>query len=187
VAATSLAGVRGAITLAGVLTLPFVLHDGSPFPARELAIFLAMGVIIVSLVAASIGLPLLLKGLKMPAEPSYQAEEDRARVVAAEAAIAEIERVQHKLAAGRKDADVYIAAAGRVMDFYRSRIEIRSREGEAGVRVRESEDAEQKMRMAAVKAERRAIFKMLRSQQIGSEIAGKLVRELDLLEARYEA
>jgi CPA1 family monovalent cation:H+ antiporter len=187
VAATSLAGIRGAITLAGVLTLPIALHDGSPFPARELAIFLAMGVIIVSLVAASIGLPLLLRGLEMPAEHSYQVEEDRARVVAAEAAIAEVERVQHKLAAGRKDADVYIAAAGRVMDFYRSRIEIRSREGEAGVRVRESEDAEQKMRMAAVKAERRAIFKMLRSQQIGSEIAGKLVRELDLLEARYEA
>jgi CPA1 family monovalent cation:H+ antiporter len=187
VAATSLAGVRGAITLAGVLTLPIVLHDGSPFPARELAIFLAMGVIVVSLIAASIGLPLLLRGLEMPTEPSHQAEEDRARVAAAEAAIAEIERVQHKLAAGRKDADVYIAAAGRVMDFYRSRIETRSREGEAGIRVRASEDAEQKMRMAAVKAERRAIFKMLRSQQIGSDTAGKLVRELDLLEARYEA
>lgn len=187
VAATSLAGVRGAITLAGILTLPIVLHDGSPFPARELAIFLAMGIIIVSLVTASIGLPWLLRGLEMPAEPTYQAEEDRARVAAAEAAIAEVERVQHKLAAGRKDADLYIAAAARVMDFYRNRIETRSREGEAGMRARENEGAERKMRMAAVKAERMAIFRMLRSQQIGSETAGKLVRELDLLEARYEA
>jgi len=123
----------------------------------------------------------------MPAEPTYQAEEDRARVAAAEAAIAEVERVQHKLAAGRKDADPYIAAAARVMDFYRNRIETRSREGEAGMRARENEGAERKMRMAAVKAERMAIFRMLRSQQIGSETAGKLVRELDLLEARYEA
>jgi CPA1 family monovalent cation:H+ antiporter len=187
VAATSLAGVRGAITLAAVLTLPIALPDGSPFPARELDIFLAMGVIIVSLIAASIGLPLLLRGLEMPDEPSYQAEEDRARVAAAEAAIAEVERVQHKLAAGRRDADVYIAAAARVTDFYRSRIETRSREGEAGKRVRESEGAERTMRMAAVKAERTAIFKMLRSQQIGSETAGRLVRELDLLEARYDA
>jgi CPA1 family monovalent cation:H+ antiporter len=187
VAATSLAGVRGAITLAAVLTLPIVLPDGSSFPARELAIFLAMGVIIVSLIAASISLPLLLRGLEMPSEPSYQAEEDRARVAAAEAAIAEVERVQHNLAAGRRDADVYIAAASRVMDFYRSRIETRSREGEAGTRVRESEGAERTMRMAAVKAERTAIFKMLRSQQIGSETAGRLVRELDLLEARYDA
>lgn len=187
VAATSLAGVRGAITLAGVLTLPIALHDGSPFPARDLAILLAMGVIIVSLIAASIGLPWVLRGLEMPAEPTYQAEEDRARVAAAEAAIAEIERVQHELAAGRKDADVYMATAARVMDFYRTRIEVRSREGEAAALARESEDVERRMRMAAVKAERTVIFRMLRSQQISSETAGKLVRELDLLEARYEA
>jgi CPA1 family monovalent cation:H+ antiporter len=187
VAAMSLAGVRGAITLAGVLTLPIVLQDGSPFPARDLAIFLAMGVIIVSLVAASIGLPVLLRGLEMPAEPSYQAEEDQARVAAAEAAIAEIERVQHTLAAGRRDADVYMAAAGRVMDFYRTRIEARSRKGKAAILARESEDAERMMRLAAVKAERAVIFRMLRSQQIRSDTADKLVRELDLLESRYGA
>jgi monovalent cation/hydrogen antiporter len=186
VAATSLAGVRGAITLAGVLTLPISLNDGSPFPARDLAILLAMGVIIVSIIAASIGLPLLLRKLEMPPEPSYQAEEDRARVAAAEAAIAEIERIQHELAVGRDDADVYMAA-GRVMDFYRTRIEARSREGEAAALARENEDVERRVRMAAVKAERTVIFRMLRAQQIGSETAGKLVRELDLLEARYEA
>jgi CPA1 family monovalent cation:H+ antiporter len=187
VAATSLAGVRGAITLAGVLTLPLVLNDGSPFPARDLAILLAMGVIIVSLVAATVGLPLLLRGLEMPDEPSYQAEEDRARVAAAEAAIAEIERVQHTLAAGRRDADVYMAAAARVMNFYRIRIEARSRQGGAATLARESEDAERKMRLAAVKAERTVIFRMLRSQQIASQTADKLVHELDLLEARYDA
>lgn len=187
VAATSLAGVRGAITLAGVLTLPIVLNDGSPFPARNLAIFLAMGVIIVSLLAASLGLPFLLRGLEMPTEPSCQEAEDRARVAAAEAAIAEIERVQHTLAAGRGDADVYMAAAARVMEFYRTRIEARSREGEAATLARESEDAERRMRLAGVKAERTEIFRLLRSQQIGSETADQLVHELDLLEARYDA
>jgi len=186
VAVTSLAGVRGAITSAGILTLPIALNDSSPFPARDLAIFLAMGVIIVSLITASIGLPLLLWGLEMPPEPSHQLEEDRARIAAAEAAIAEIERVQHELAAGRRDADVYIAAAARVMDFYRIRIDARSREGAAATLARGSENAERRMRMAAVKAERTAIFQMMRTQQIGSETAGKLVRELDLLEARYQ-
>jgi CPA1 family monovalent cation:H+ antiporter len=187
VAATSLAGVRGAVTLAGVLTLPLVLNDGSPFPARDLAIFLAMGVIIVSLIAGSIGLPLLLRGLEMPSEPSYQAEEDRARIAAAEAAIAEIERIQHTLAAGRKDADIYMAAAGRVMDFYRIRIESRSQRGEAAMLAKRSEDAERRMWLAAVKAERIVIFGMLRLQQIGTETANKLVGELDLLEARYDS
>jgi CPA1 family monovalent cation:H+ antiporter len=186
VAAMSLAGVRGAIALAGVLTLPLVLNDGSPFPARGLAIFLAMGVIIVSLITASIGLPLLLRDLEIPPEPSHQVGEDLARVAAAEAAIAEIERVQHTLSTGRVDADVYLAAAARVMEFYRARIEARSHRGEAATLARESEDAERRMRLAAVKAERTVIFAMLRSQQLGSEAADKLVTELDLLEARYE-
>jgi CPA1 family monovalent cation:H+ antiporter len=60
VAATSLAGVRGTITLAGVLTVPVVLADGTAFPGRDLAIFVATGVIIVSLIAATLGLPLLM-------------------------------------------------------------------------------------------------------------------------------
>ena len=76
-----------------------------------------------------------------------------------------IERVQHKLAAGRRDADVYTAAAARVMDFYRARIEARSREGEAATPARKDEDVERRMRMAAVKAERIVIFRMLRSHR----------------------
>ncbi len=186
VAATSLAGARGAITLAGVLTLPIALADGSPFPARDLAILLAMGVIIVSLVAASIGLPMVLKGLEMPPEHSHETREERARVAAAEAAIAEIERVQHGLSEGRANADLYVAAASRIMDLYRSRIETLSQDGESATVQRHVGVIERQMRVAAIKAERVAIFRLLRRRQIGSETARKLVRELDLLETRYE-
>src|SRR3546814_4152344 len=57
--ATAFAGVRGAITLAGVLSVPFVLENGAPFPHRNLMIFLATAVILLSLIAAAVGLPLL--------------------------------------------------------------------------------------------------------------------------------
>jgi CPA1 family monovalent cation:H+ antiporter len=185
VAAMSFAGVRGAITLAGVLTLPLALTDGSPFPARDLAIFLAMGVIIVSLIVASFGLPWLLAGLEMPAEHDHQAEEDAARIKAAEAAIAEIEKVQHGLAAGKSDADVYVAAAARIMDIYRYRIESRARNAESNVPGRQSEEIERNLRLAALKAERTQIFRMVRKRELGSEPARRLIREIDLMEARY--
>lgn len=87
VATASLAGARGVISLAGVMTLPLALGDGTPFPARDLAIFLAMGVIMLFLVAASIGLPLLLKHHTGPADLLDNVREDHARVVEAEAAI----------------------------------------------------------------------------------------------------
>jgi Na+/H+ antiporter len=183
VAAMSFAGVRGAITLAGVLTLPLALDNGAPFPARDLAIFLAAGVIIVSLLLASIALPMLLKGLTMPAEPSKQAEEDAARVATAEAAIRAIERRQHALAVGQGDADRYAAAGARVMDLYRERIESRSQGLSDATRAEERLVRE--FRLVGVKAERAALVKLARAREIGSETARKLTRELDLSEARH--
>ena len=187
IAAMSFAGVRGAITLAGVLTIPLTLNEGTAFPARDLAIFLAAGVIIMSLIAASIGLPLLLRGLTMPLEPSKQAEEDEARVAAAQAAISAIENVQHQLAEGRKDADIYAAAGARIMDLYRERIDSRLQQSADTQETRKYAQVERKLRLAGLKAERDTIFLMARDRSIGSEIAQKLIRELDLLEARFQS
>lgn len=58
---TTLSGVRGAVTLAGAFSIPLVLKDGSPFPERDLIIFLSAGVILATLLVASIVLPLLSK------------------------------------------------------------------------------------------------------------------------------
>ncbi|WP_405152639.1 Na+/H+ antiporter [Paenibacillus sp. FSL K6-0108] len=56
----SLSGVRGTITLASTLSLPFFLNDGTSFPSRDLIIFLAAGVILWTLLASNYLLPLLL-------------------------------------------------------------------------------------------------------------------------------
>jgi CPA1 family monovalent cation:H+ antiporter len=56
----SLSGVRGTITLASTLSLPFFLNDGTAFPSRDLIIFLAAGVILWTLLASNYLLPLLL-------------------------------------------------------------------------------------------------------------------------------
>ena len=187
VAAMSLAGVRGAITLAGVLTIPLVLDDGTAFPARDLAIFLAAGVIIVSLVLASVGLPILLNGLTMPPEPSLLAEEDAARVAAAEAAIRAVERSQHELAERMGDGDFYAAAGGRVMDIYRDRIDSRSGSAKASAAARVQDRIERDFKLVALQAERSTIVDLARDRRIGSATIRKLVRELDLVEARYRS
>ncbi|PWW34372.1 MULTISPECIES: Na+/H+ antiporter [Paenibacillus] len=63
----SLSGVRGTITLASTLSLPFFLNDGTAFPSRDLIIFLAAGVILWTLLASNYLLPLLL-GKETPTE-----------------------------------------------------------------------------------------------------------------------
>jgi monovalent cation/hydrogen antiporter len=185
IAAASLAGVRGTITLAGVLTLPLTMNDGSAFPARDLAIFLAAGVIIVSLVAASFSLPFLLKGLELPPEPSQQEEEDRARIAAAEAAIQAIEQAQHHMGQGRSDADLYTDAGVRIMELYRQRIDSRSTTGKEASLARKIDEIERRLRLTGLRAERTEIYRIARARRLSDETARKLVRELDLLESRF--
>lgn len=187
-AVMSLAGVRGAVTFAGVLTLPLMLPGGVPFPARDLALLLAMGVIVVSLLGASIGLPLLLKGLDLPADPllSERArEEAAARMQAAQAAIAEIERLERQRTDVQPEADVLVAAAARVVALYRARIDSRAGDAASVALAEQGEVIERRLRLAGLQAERKHLFAELRARRLGSETARKLIRELDLLEARH--
>lgn len=185
IVATSLAGVRGAITLAGILTLPLVMNDGTPFPARDLAILLAAGVIIASLVAASLGLPFLLSNLELPPEPSHQREEDDARITAAEAAIKAIERLQHEMGEGRNDADLYADVGARLMEIYRQRINGRTMTGDEAEQIQRLENIERRLRLAAIRAERDEFYRLGRSRKLSDDLVRKLVREIDLQEARY--
>lgn len=56
----SFGGVRGTITLASTLSLPLLLADGSAFPARDLMIFLAAGVILTTLLLTNFLLPVII-------------------------------------------------------------------------------------------------------------------------------
>jgi CPA1 family monovalent cation:H+ antiporter len=52
-------------------------------------------------------------------------------------------------------------------------------------RVREADAAERGFRLVALKAERDAILKLTRQNKISDETARKILREIDLVEARY--
>ncbi|MCJ7840862.1 Na+/H+ antiporter [Lederbergia sp. NSJ-179] len=64
----SLTGVRGAVTMAGVLSIPLFIMSGDAFPERSLILFLAAGVILLTLIVATVFLPILSKEESMPGE-----------------------------------------------------------------------------------------------------------------------
>jgi len=185
-AVTSLAGVRGTVTLAGILTLPFVLSDHTKlFPMRETAIFIATGVILVSLISASITLPWLLKNIELPPEPSHRKEEERARAEAAEAAIKAVEQHVHTLSEGRSDADLYATAAARVMQTYRSRLTALSNTDTDTVISQNIDTIERQLRLIALQAEREIYRNRKKRHQLGEETANRFLREIDLAETRF--
>ncbi|MFC5549006.1 Na+/H+ antiporter [Massilia aerilata] len=182
--ATSFAGVRGALTMAGVMTLPLALEDGSPFPGRQLAILLASAVIVVSLLLASVALPRLLRGLEVPLEPEAEQEEDRARHAAVTAAVDAVERAG-RAHSGEPDAELHAHAWGTVAGLYRHRLRNIQLGNAAGPDVQAARQAERDYRLIALRAERDTILRLGRRREISDEVARKLLREIDLVEARY--
>ncbi|RWA70017.1 Na+/H+ antiporter [Mesorhizobium sp.] len=181
--AGSVAGVRGAITLAGILSLPLALQDGSPFPARDVVIFLAAGVIICSLIIASLALPGIARGLVEPGEDPGAAEERRARVGAANAAIARIESLAGDGGEEGEAAEARLAVADSIVAGYRRRIAASDEAEEARAEAREAGRLELDLRHAGIEAERAAVRAMFRSREINDHTMRALLSEITLTEA----
>ncbi|HTO42091.1 MAG TPA: Na+/H+ antiporter [Rhizomicrobium sp.] len=185
VAAMSVAGVRGAITLAGVLTFPLTMLDDTAFPARDLSIFLAAGVIVLSLLLASFALPRLLVNLPLPPEDSSEREEEAMRNAAAKAALQAVETARQTiLQRGPADPDLYTKASDSVTDIYRTRLGAQKSTAEEVKKYRDATKAERSFRLTGLKAEREEIFRHARNSRASDEVVRKLIREIDLLEAR---
>lgn len=186
VALMTVGGVRGAITLAGVLSLPVALGDGTPLAGRDTAIFIASGVILGSLLVAVFGLPLLLRGLRTTPNP-HAHEERAARAAAAQAAIRAIDATHDTLTETLDEADAARCAdlTARVMDLYRRRlVSLDDADDAATLRAeaKQAEKMELQMKIAAVRAERAALYRMRAEQKINDETLGKLMREVNLSE-----
>lgn len=185
IAATTLAGVRGAVSLSGVMTLPLVLADGSSFPARDLVILLAAGVIVVTLVVANVGLPYVLSGIEVPPGTREQRQEDETRCAAARAAIVAVERVLGETGKATEDADLFAQAGARLIAHYREQIELRVHVGVGARRGLQIDEIERKLHLLALGAEREELYRIAQSGKVTDELIQDLVREIDLQESRF--
>ncbi|MET0519941.1 MAG: Na+/H+ antiporter, partial [Burkholderiaceae bacterium] len=171
--AAALAGVRGAITLAGVLTLPLALPDGSPLPSRHLVIFLAASVILISLLVATLALPRLLHGLELADELRERRQEALARRESARAALEVIETLRRQRASAAEKAGasldpLFNEAATRVGQLYQRQLHHAEEESNGGgdevqpTELHRLEDALRELRLAGLGAERSELFRLAR-------------------------
>lgn len=107
-------GMRGVIALAAAMSLPRVLDDGSPFPHRDLIVFLTFCVILVTLVVQGLTLPPLIRWLGLAGSSGPHGGEHAARRLVLEAALARLEELrsassEHEDSDGAAvhDADLY--------------------------------------------------------------------------------
>ena len=174
-------GVRGAVTLAGVMSVP-MLMGSEVFPERDLLIFIAAGVILLSLVAACIALPLLLRGIEKSPDDKRRQEVRDAWRKTAEAAIhaLETEEVNPQDAA---QAALAAELKARIMSEYRHQLEVFNDSAEAQALAFQMDLLERRLRLKALRAQRLELYSLSRQHQIGDDVLREVLGELDLSEA----
>ncbi|KPG89369.1 sodium:proton antiporter [Pseudomonas sp. RIT-PI-q] len=178
-------GVRGAVTLAGVLSVP-LLMGGDAFPERDLLIFIAAGVILLSLIAACIALPMLLRGIEKSPDDKRRNEVRDAWRKTAEAAIhaLETEEVNPQDAA---QAALAVELKARIMSEYRHQLEVFNDSAEAQALAFQMDLLERRLRLKALRAQRLELYSLSRHHQIGDDVLREVLGELDLSEANLGA
>ncbi|NMX93099.1 MULTISPECIES: Na+/H+ antiporter [unclassified Pseudomonas] len=178
-------GVRGAVTLAGVMSVPLLMAPGQAFPERDLLIFIAAGVILLSLVAACIALPLLLRGIEKSPDDKRRGEVRDAWKKTAEAAIHALEAEEAADVAPLDAAQAALATElkARIMSEYRHQLEVFNDSAEAQALALQMDQLERKLRLKALRAQRLELYSLSRHHQIGDDVLREVLADLDMSEA----
>ncbi|HET7538058.1 MAG TPA: cation:proton antiporter, partial [Candidatus Didemnitutus sp.] len=176
------AGMRGTVTLAAALSIPLLLPDGSPFPGRDIVIFLAFGVIAMTLLLQGTTLEWLIHRLGLREDDTRAQEERLARITAVEAGLSVLRAVE--TAAETPD---HGAALGQVIAEYEHRLAVLTAEGESRRSARRRRKAGHHYRSHALEAERKALDELWRSNKIADEVYRPLQQLLDHEEAMLHA
>ncbi|MCW2952856.1 MAG: Na+/H+ antiporter [Conexibacter sp.] len=174
-------GMRGAVSLAAALAIPFTLDSGAAFPGRELIVFLTLCVILVTLLVQGLTLPLLIPLLAIEEDGTSEREEARARMLAAQAAIERIDELQTEDWVRDETAD----RARQLMDYRSRRFQSRYRDGPDGA-FEERSIGYQRLQREILEAQRRAVIELRSEGRINDDVMHRIERDLDLEDSRLE-
>jgi CPA1 family monovalent cation:H+ antiporter len=172
--------MRGVISLAAALALPFETASGAQFPDRNLIIFLTFCVILATLVVQGLSLPSLIRALGLEDDRIGEREETHGRIGVAEAALERLEELEEEDWV-RED------TAERIRGMYtyrRNRFASRF-DGDPDGNEGRSADF-QRLMVELLDAQRHRLIRMRDEGSIGDEAMHRIERDLDLEESRLE-
>ena len=172
-------GVRGAVSLAAALALPLALPSGEGFPHRDMILFVAFGVIFVTLIGIGSGLPLVVRwlGVTKDGRNEHIAEHE-----------AEIAARREALDAALKSLDAITddrELSDEVVKLLRARHEVRSNQLPDALDpdTHDVSAAGTALTRELIAEERKFIHVLLRDGKITDETRRRIERDLDLEEA----
>lgn len=184
------AGVRGAVTLAAVLSLPAAGSALGAFPSRELLITVAAGVIVVSLVGAGLLMPLCLHFLPKAGMERHAEEENAARQSLLHTAIDFLHEEKTHIASEPQgqDADkaLRLDVIDRLAQVYLNRLSQIEETPQGSLMSRSlslrRERIELATRLLLLRAQRQTLHKLFVTRGINDQMEWELQQELDFEE-----
>lgn len=176
-------GMRGVVSLAAALSLPIVLADGTPFPQRDVMVFLTFCVILVTLVLQGITLTPLVRRLGLAGAAGPNCEEREARRLVTEAALEHLESARPQIEEEALDSeheDIYEDLIGH----YRHRLASLN----AGEEDQQHAIHHQRfidVSRETTQVERETAVRLRNEGRINDQVLRRIERELDLNESRY--
>jgi CPA1 family monovalent cation:H+ antiporter len=174
-------GMRGAVSLAAALALPLSTDAGTSFPDRNLIIFLTFGVIFATLVLQGLTLGPLIRVLDLDDGGQGEHEEAKARIRAAEAALERLDELSLEDWVREDTAERMRGLYGFRQERFRSRYDP---DGDGSVEERSQNY--QRLRRELLDAERMAVQDLRQQGVIGDDVMRRVVRDLDLEDARLD-
>jgi len=170
----SWAAVRGSITLATALSVPAFVAGGSPFPERDLVVFLAAATIILTLALNGVPLPWIIRKLALDHEEEAAREESAARAEIARAAIGAV-TLSAKGLADPED----VSFVEQLVHRYEGKLELLEGDSEnANLRATHI-TLRRHLRLAAIRAERERLHELHAADAINDETLRTIEAELD--------
>lgn len=169
-------GMRGVVSLAAALALPFTMEGSKPFPNRDLIIFLTFCVIFATLVIQGLTLRPLIKMLGIKGDTDVH---DKEREIRLRIASTVIEHIEENYSLGLND-----EILNQIKTKYEIRIQRLRKEPDA--RKLSSEQLEQlhQLQQELISIERTHLIALRKQAVISDEILRKIEYELDLEETR---
>jgi Na+/H+ antiporter len=177
-------GMRGAITMAALLAVPTATAAGQPLRGRDDVIYLGFAVILATLLAQGMTLPVLVRRLGPREHPSVAQAEHRGRVELVTASLRHLDRVS---ATGDRPEELTDALRAQYLARMRHLDAAGDGEDGAGADLGATAAAELELRRELTAVQRRRLGELLDGGRIGVTTLRLLQHELDLAEAGMAA
>jgi monovalent cation/hydrogen antiporter len=174
-------GVRGIVSLAAALAIPFAMDNGRPFPDRDLILFLTFSVILVTLVGQGLMLPAVIRvlGLANAGERELQTDRTEELLARRHAIEVAIERLD-QIAAERGLPDEVVRG---LRTAHRDRLRHFEQAPQRGENHHHPPAIPDEIELLVIAAERERINELYRRGALKDEARRRIERELDLREA----